>query len=257
MRSIPLFKSHYSIGKSILTLDKPDGLDKSGPDSIIKICKDNSLKEACLVDDTMSGFLQAYVNCRESKINLKFGLRMTFCSDINCKEKESEDTNHKLIIFAKNQDGYKKLIKISSTASTVGYYNGPRYDLNLLSEEWDDDKLILAVPFYDSFLHQNTLNHKQCLVNFSFTKPIFFIEDNDLPFDYILNNKVNDYCGEEIQKQNVKSIYYKNKSDFKSYLSFKCLTFYQGGRKKTLSRPNFDHMCSEEFCFESWLENEK
>ena len=38
--SIPLFKSHYSIGKSILTLKPPAKVQKGGADSIIDIALD-------------------------------------------------------------------------------------------------------------------------------------------------------------------------------------------------------------------------
>ena len=48
---LPLFKSHYSIGKSILTLDDPKKVTENGADSIFKIVKDNSLKKIVLVDD--------------------------------------------------------------------------------------------------------------------------------------------------------------------------------------------------------------
>ena len=43
--TIPLFKSHYSLGRSILTLSNEDNGDKVAPDSIIDICKKNKLKE--------------------------------------------------------------------------------------------------------------------------------------------------------------------------------------------------------------------
>jgi DNA polymerase III alpha subunit len=46
-----------------------------------------------------------------------------------------------------------------------------------------------------------------------------------------------------------KSIFYKNEEDFKAYLTFKCIN-----KRTTLSKPNIDHMCSNEFSFESWNE---
>ena len=45
---IPLFKSHFSIGKSILTLESPDKDKEGGSDSIFSIAKENSLKESSL-----------------------------------------------------------------------------------------------------------------------------------------------------------------------------------------------------------------
>ena len=65
---IPLFKSHFSIGKSILTL-KPESEVDNGPDSIVQIAKDNKLKKVFLVEDCFSGFLQAYKNLKSIDIN--------------------------------------------------------------------------------------------------------------------------------------------------------------------------------------------
>ena len=39
----------------------------------------------------------------------------------------------------------------------------------------------------------------------------------------------------------------KNKEDFKAYLTFKCIN-----NRSALDKPQFDHMCSHEFSFESW-----
>ena len=46
---LALFKSHFSIGKSILTLDDPITHKEGGADSIFSIAKENNLKEVVLV----------------------------------------------------------------------------------------------------------------------------------------------------------------------------------------------------------------
>ena len=112
--TLPLFKSHYSIGRSILTLEEAETSKDNGPKSIIDICLENDIKELFLVEDSMSGFLQAYENCGKSKIKLIFGVRMTFCNDTEIKTTESISEESKYIIFAKNTEGYRKLIKIYS-----------------------------------------------------------------------------------------------------------------------------------------------
>ena len=67
--TIPLFKSHYSIGKSILTLNSPKGSGKEdSSDSVFDICDDAEIKEMYLVDDNMAGFLEAYTNAEALKI---------------------------------------------------------------------------------------------------------------------------------------------------------------------------------------------
>jgi DNA polymerase-3 subunit alpha len=245
--SIPLFKSQYSKGRSILTLEKPNSVLNNGPQSIIEIAKSNELKEIFLVDDSVSGFLQAYINCEEEKIKLNFGLRITVCSDLNEKNEGSLSKQSKYVIFVKNTEGYKRLIKIYSLAAKDGFYYEPRIDLESLSVFWDEKDLMLCVPFYDSYIHKNTLFYSTCIPSFGFCKPVFFIEDNNIPFDYILKKRVMEQTKGKYKVINAKSIYYKNKEDFKAYLTFRCIN-----NRSTLNKPNLDHMCSNEFCFESW-----
>jgi DNA polymerase-3 subunit alpha len=253
MKSIPLFKSHYSIGRSILSLEDLEEKRSNYPSSIVEIAKRNKLESVFLVEDTMSGYLEAYKNFENSGINLTFGLRLSICNDSTDKSKDSLDTECKFVILAKNSEGYKKLIKISSYAACDGFYYQPRADFSILAKHWDDKSLQLCVPFYDSFLFKNSMTFSVCFPKFEFTKPVFFIEDNDLPFDYIINKKVKTYCKEnEMQSLAVKSIYYENKDDFKAYLTFRCIN-----NRSTLDNPKFDHLCSNEFSFESWKEQQK
>ena len=42
---LPVFKSHYSIGRSILTLEEAGTSVEGGPDSIIDICLEGNLKK--------------------------------------------------------------------------------------------------------------------------------------------------------------------------------------------------------------------
>ena len=69
---IPLFKSHYSIGKSILTLDDPITHKEGGSDSVFSIAVENKLKEVVLVEDSLTGFLQAKKNADNLNLKLIF-----------------------------------------------------------------------------------------------------------------------------------------------------------------------------------------
>jgi len=95
---IPLFKSHYSLGRSILTLEDKSERDEY-PDSIIQIAKENKLKEIFLVEDNMSSFLEAYTNCRSNDIKLNYGLRISVTESMTDKTDESRAKNSKLILF--------------------------------------------------------------------------------------------------------------------------------------------------------------
>ena len=93
--------------------------------------------------------------------------------------------------------------------------------------------------------------------NFNFTKPTFFIEDNGLPFDSITRDAVINYCSAHgFNTEKVQSIYYKNKKDFSAYLTYKliCGRNSFAGRELSLEKPNFDHLGSDQFCWESYME---
>ncbi len=139
---LPLFKSHYSLGRSILTLSPPEE-KREGPDSILDIVKEQEMKQFFLVDDSMSGFLEAYVNSKELETKLIFGLRIIICEDMQEKTPESLEKGSKYVILAKNTDGYKRLIKISSDASRNGFYYKPRIDFPTLKKYWSEKALTL------------------------------------------------------------------------------------------------------------------
>jgi DNA polymerase-3 subunit alpha len=242
---IPLFKSHYSLGRSILTLEDKDEKDDY-PDSIIQICKENKMKELYLVEDNMSSFLEAYSNCRKNNIKLNYGLRISVTESISDKSEESKTKSSKIILFFKNKKGYQQLTKLYSIAAKEGFYYEPRLDYETISKNWTDD-LILCIPFYDSFIFNNTLKNSLCIPQFDFTKPIFFIEDNDLPFDLLVKQKALSFAEKNNLKiYKAKSVFYKERKDFKAYLTFRCIN-----NRSVLNKPNLDHMSSNEFCFES------
>jgi len=196
----------------------------------------------------MSSFLEAYTNTKNNNIKLNYGLRISITESITEKNEESIQKTSKIILFVKNKNGYEKLTKLFSIAAKSGFYYGPRLDYKTLKENWNED-LILAIPFYDSFVFNNTLKNMICIPQFEFTKPIMFIEENDLPFDDIIKNKVKKYAEENsLEVYKVKSIYYNKKKDFKSYLTFRCIN-----NRSVLNKPELEHMSSNDFSFESYM----
>lgn len=243
---IPLFKSHYSLGRSILTLEDKNEQD-AYPDSIIQIAKENNLKEIFLVEDNMSSFLEAYTNTKNNNIKLNYGLRISITESINEKTEESRQKTSKIILFIKNKAGYEAVTKIFSIAAKDGFYYEPRIDYSILNQNWSDN-LLLAIPFYDSFIFNNSLRNFICVPQFDSIKPILTLEQNDLPFDSIIKNKVLNFSKKNnLQIINSKSIYYNKKTDFKTYLTFRCIN-----NRSVLNKPEIEHMSSNEFSFESW-----
>ena len=196
---IPLFKTNYSIGKSILTVKQDK--NKDGPDSVFGIAKEHGMERVVFVEDSLIGFLETLKTSRKEDIDFVFGLRL------NCSSIEGSECQHKVVIFAKTDDGCKLLNKFYSEA----YCNNDGVlPFSKLKSFWEEKDLKLAIPFYDSFLYNNILTFNSCVLDFDFTSPTFFIEDNKLPFDHLVYRQVKSFCDDNsFEPQTVKSIYYK------------------------------------------------
>lgn len=242
---IPLFKSHFSVGKSILTLAEPEKQKVDGPDSVISIAVENGLKEIYLVEDSLTGFLTAFKSCKAHDIHLKFGLRITVCNSYDSVETSS----HKVILFALNDNGFKQLNKIYTHAFVD--HDGVIANDDLVARLTED--ILVAVPFYDSYVWNNMYSFSDCMP--SFNAHVYFVEDNGLPFDKITADFIR-------SKQSVasvveaKSIYYNKREDFDAWVTYKIACNRRMGKSQTLSAPEINGCGSREFCFESWKEKQ-
>jgi len=245
MKTLPLFTSAYSF-RSILNLDASSEEGKS--DSIFEIAKEENISNVYLLEDNMIGFLDAKKTSDKLNIPFTFGVRLNICEKIIDPQPE---TTSKFVIFACSDEGYKKLLKIYTLAATDGEFKGkPHIDLKHLEEFWDEENLELCIPFYDSFLYNNMFYFSNCTPYFSFTKPTFFIEDNGLFIDQNIQKKVKEYTKDNnYDLIPTKSIYYKNKKDFTTWQTYKCIQ-----KRTKLRAPELEFCYSDEFCVESWKE---
>jgi len=242
---IPLFKSHFSFGKSILTLNEPEKQKQDGPDSIISIAIENGLKQLYLVEDSLTGFLTAFKNCNKYNIQLKFGLRINICNSY-----ESIDSStSKLILFALNDCGFKDINKIYTFTNTEKNSVIANFDL----VERLTDNILIGVPFYDSYIWKNRYTFSNCMPDFLDKKDVvYFTEDNKLPFDKITKQFIESSGKENIAE--AKSIYYKNRDDFPAWVTYKIACNRNMGKNQSLSAPERGGCGSKEFSFQSWKE---
>lgn len=245
---IPIFKSHYSIGRSILTLEKAGSSSPTEPDSIIDLCNKYKIKDLFLVEDNPSGFLEALKNSNEANINLNFGIRFNFCQNMKEKTDESRSKVHKVIIFARNQEAVKDLMKLYEIASKEGFYYFPRLDFARVLPFFENSKnLLMCIPFYDSFIENNFLRGKFCVPEFKNIKPVFFIEKNDLPFDDLIRNRAIEYCNKyKYTVIETQTVYYNLESDFEKYLAFRCIN-----NRSSIAKPELEGFSSRNFCLEN------
>lgn len=243
---MPLWSSHYS-GRGIFTLEEesPD----VGPKSLLDLAKKEGIKDVLLVENCMTGFLEAYTSAKALELNLRFGLKLIITDDAKTKE-ESMKNESKIILFIKNAQGYRDLIKVWAWANEEGFYYVPRIDW----KEFDKlvtDNLIIAFPFYDSFVAKNLLTFSEIMPKLNGRPHTFFVEENQLPFDGVIHNALTKYCsaGNNCSLTKAQSIFYEKYEDFKAYQTFRCIL-----NQSKLSNPNFDHMASDTFNLEHWRE---
>ncbi len=244
---IPLFTSDYSM-RGILTIDKAEEIKENSPVSIFSIAKKYSINPVFIIENTFTGFIKAYKYAKETDTQLIFGLKIVVVSDLNEKTAESCRNESKIIIFINNSQGYYDLIKIFSLAATDGKYYVPRIDWASLKKLWTEN-LSLAIPFYDSFLHVNSLTMGNCVPDFP-AEPVFFMESHDLPFDGLICDSILQYCipnkNEIIQTH---SCYCYLNKDITALQTYRAIL-----NRNALSKPQLDHFASEKFSFESFLE---
>jgi hypothetical protein len=234
---IPVFKTNFSIGKSIFTLDKKT--KEGGPPSLVDLAKRENLDRVFLVEDCVAGFPYAF-KAFKNVCQLVFGLRLDFG--------ESKEKTSKLIIVANGDDGIKSLNKIYSECSVNGFI-----PLDFIAKHKDNIKV--CVPFYDSFIFKNVMEFGDYIIDMKELNPTFFIERNFLPFDSLVEERIRSLCAlNSFQTQMTKTIYYEKRSDAEALQAYKIITNRIGGKFRSLSRPNLEHFGSREFCWESFKE---
>jgi hypothetical protein len=216
--TIPLFKSHYSIAKSILTIPK---IFEFPEETII------------IVEDSMSGFRRAVAESKKTNKKLIFGLR------IDCKQNQS-DGSSKLVFFAKDAEGVKKLRKIYTLANT-GDEGNNFYDLSLGLEH-----LHVVVPFYDSYIYNSLF--KFGTFNLDLPPDVeYFEEDNGHPHDLLLAKKLDEM---KIERTKVKTILYAEHEDVHALQFLKAVEARSGNRETSIDCPNLEGFCSNRFCYQ-------
>ena len=126
--------SYYTFLKSTLSID-----------DIIQFAIDQNLEYASLVDiNVLYGAMEFYKKCNQSNIKPIIGLQIKY-------------KNSDLVLIAKNYDGYKKLITISSLVMTTGlddlnnYIDNNLYLINLNGDYiWNSDNFFTVKPMQNN-----------------------------------------------------------------------------------------------------------
>ncbi|OGM12181.1 DNA polymerase III subunit alpha [Candidatus Woesebacteria bacterium RBG_16_36_11] len=111
-----------------------DGLSKLRP--LISYVKENGMDSLAITDHgAMYGVIDFYKLAKAQNIKPILGVE-GYTTNVNHKEREEREKikNFHIILLAKNKEGYKNLMKLTSIAHLEGYYYRPRVDRETLAK---------------------------------------------------------------------------------------------------------------------------
>lgn len=228
---LALWKSHYSISKSILR-----------PERIFEIAKTRELSQVVFVEDSFAGFRKTFQLFDGSGIQMIFGIRLPVV------QSSKDEKTSKLVFFAKNDAGVLDIKKLFTRTHCS--------DDGLLVfgelKPSDLKNVRIGVPFYDSFVFNNIFHFGMSDLKLKGFDHFYIEEKNNHPFDFLISEGL-DSLG--VERQMGKSIYYENYDDFDAFQFYKAVANRAGGKSPNYGNPSVDSLCSNEFCWESYLMN--
>ena len=228
---IPLFKSTFSIGRSLLRVE-----------DLVDIAQSGDVKKMILVEDNFYGFRVINEAFLHAEIPMVYGLKIPVVQS-SITEKTS-----KLIFFPKNNKGVHVVRKLYTKCFTSV---GECLNLSDLGEGELDD-VSIGVPFYDSYVFNNIFHFGMCDLFLDKYDHFYIEESNNHPFDFQISAALKKL---KVKTEKCKSIYYRNKDDFEAFQMYKAVCNRKQGRVPTFSNPRLNDFSSNEFCYESYLEN--
>ena len=248
-KCVPVFSSHQSLHKSILTIEKADeSINIEDPISIFTIAKVHGINHLKIAEDCMAGFYNSYILSEKYKIKLSFGLNINVVNSLD----DIDNTSSVVTVWIRNSEGYKDLLKINSFTQKEGFNvpDSKGYITWVKLNELVTKNLLVTIPFYSGFLYQNLtrLEHSSIPLFASFD-PIFFTGEHELPFDNELKQVVIKYCEQNNYSHlSSHSIYYYREQHAESLQILRCI-----GKRSSWEKPELQQFSSDKFSFETYL----
>jgi DNA polymerase III alpha subunit len=249
MNVVPIFTSHYSIGEgSLLFLTEP-GKSKSGsPLSVFDLIQSIGLKEVVLCESKIDGFIEAYKTSNKLGVKLCFGWKTVLCADMTLKDESSLQSESKIVIFCKDTQGYHDLLRLHNRATVDGFYYRPRLDHTTLRALWTD-RLLLALPYFSSFLAVNQLTFKRIVPDLPARPWLFKEQGHGLPFGRLIDGAIDRYVADNpAEVVLTKQIYYPTRAHFVAHQTIRAVN-----ERGSYNAPGVEHLASDAFCWDNYL----
>lgn len=253
----PIFYDDSS-GRGILNWEEEKNVKETGPQSILKLCKDNNLTKCVFISSTFYSYITAWELCKKNNIQLIFGLELPMCPDRHDHSEESIKQDHRVIVFLKNSAAYSDACKLYSAyradkeARLKKFrYDKIRCDDEILNKYWTDN-FLLALPFFDNFAAQNMLVHGASIIpKFPTDKLLIMREiDTEHPHEKFINLALDNFNKEgKYDEMDVKSVFYEKEEDMKAWMVYRGIL-----KRASFQKPEMDYCCSSAFNFEKYKE---
>ncbi len=244
----PVFYDHSS-SKSPLTYWKDKDCTEKGPKSIVRLCKDAGLKTCLGVSPNFLTFPEAQMNLAKESIDFTFGLELWVCNEPETLTPDSQLSESKVIIRADTSQGYFDLKSLYSKVYTnpKNFYHKHRTSFAEIKSMWTPN-LTLVLPFFDSFVCQNTLTVASIVPDLPAPPLILREVDSGLPFAPLIDAALDAFNeGGKYPEQRVKTIFYPTKAHFKAWQVFRCIK-----NRSSFQKPQLDFCCSDNFSFDDY-----
>ncbi|MBM3272480.1 DNA polymerase III subunit alpha [Candidatus Kaiserbacteria bacterium] len=129
--------SHYSLLEALPTIP-----------SLVKAAKEDGQHALALTDNgNLYGAIEFYKECQKKEIKPIIGVDFFVAPRTrHDKEHRVDDHTFRLVLLAKNYEGYRNLLSLVSRSSLEGFYYRPRIDRELIAEHRND--LICILPSF-------------------------------------------------------------------------------------------------------------
>ena len=230
-----------------------DGLARIS--KLIDITKERGWSAVAITDHgNMFGTLKMYEKCIIEGIKPIIGCEFYICND-RLNKSSREDTGH-LVLIAKNNQGYKNLLKLNAIAYKEGFYYKPRIDFKTL-EKYSEGLICLSACLaghIPQYLLQRRFDEAEELALWfkNLFKDDFYLEiqNHNIPEE----KEVMIHLAEMSKKLGIKlvatnDVHYLNKEDAELQDVLMCVQM-----RKTVDDPDRMKFSTDEFYFKTYEE---
>lgn len=232
-----------------------DGLSKI--DKLVARAKEMKMDSLAITDHgTMFGVMQFYRACKAAEIKPIIGVESYMAKKSRTIHDPTEKQPYHLLLLAKNETGYKNLLKLTSEAQLSGFYSKPRVDKELLSKYHEGlicTSGCLAAEIPRAFDEGRESQAFDLIGTYQdiFGKENFFLElqQHDIPEINKLNEWLVRYRGKaDVPLVATNDVHYVLDSDFNAHDTLLCIqtgTLKSAEKRMRMSDPSY-HLRSQE-----------